>query len=290
MPITDEELKAIFRANDYTTYVPKFDARTATAGENKVHSRAKALFYKSWCGQLRGMGGKASLKNFSKDYPVKLLEQTDENIIAEQVVEVLNDESKLQSVFEVFFTSMEKPLDDALSAQAAALGKSLEELTDDEIMLAVDKVADALMNVMIGKMMMSQSVPEIMHITKKHGAQEDFNPSVKDNHDRVDFERKWDHTRTKLGTMLSFDELDPDDESLAYWDDEPIDDEAAFVDLTKRFLASLDDDTDRDIVIFKLKGKTQSEIAETLGFSQSAIAKRLKKIKVKFDAITNENK
>ena len=290
MPITDEELKAIFRANDYTTYVPKYDARTATAEENKIHSRAKELFYKSWCGQLVGMGGKASLKNFSKDYPVKLLEQTDENIIAEQVVEVLNDESKLQDVFEVFFTSMEKPLDDALTAQAASLGKTLEELTDEEIMRAVDKVADSLMNFMIGKMMVSQSVPEILQITKKHGAQEDFNPSVKDNHDRIDFERKWDHSRTKLGKMLSFDELDPDDESLAYWDDELIDDEAAFLDLTQRFLNSLDDYTDRDIVMFKLKGKTQSEIAETLGFTQGAIAKRLKKIKVKFDAITNENK
>lgn len=290
MPITDEELNAIFRANDYTTYVPKYDARTATAEENRIHSRAKALFYKSWCGQLRGMGGKASLKNFSKDYPVKLLEQTDENIIAEQVVNVLNDDSKLQSVFEVFFTSMEKPLEDALSAQAASLEKSLEELIDDEIMRAVNKVADSLMNFMIGKMMVSQSVPEIMQITKKHGAHEDFNQNVKDNHDRIDFERKWDHTRTKLGKMLSFDELDPDDESLAYWDYEPIDDEAAFVDLTKRFLASLDDDTDRDIVIFKLKGKTQSEIAETLGFTQGAIAKRLKKIKAKFDALTNETK
>lgn len=285
MPITEEELKAIFRANDYTTYVPKYDARMATVEENKVHSRAKALFYKSWCGQLRGMGGKASLKNFSKDYPVKLLEQTDENIVAEQVVEVLNDESKLQDVFEVFFTAMEKPLEDALSEQATLLGKTLQELTDEEIMLAVDKVADNLMNFMIGKMMVSQSVPEIMQITKKHGAHEDFKPSVKDNHDRIDFERKWDHTRTKLGKMLSFDELDPDDESLAYWDDEPIDDEAAFVDLTKRFLDSLADETDRDIVMFKLKGKTQSEIAAKLGFTQGAIAKRLKKIKAKFYSI-----
>ena len=285
MPITDEELKAIFRRNDYTTYVPKYDARKATAMENRIHSRAKELFYISWCKQLSGMGGKASLKNFSKDYPVKLLEQTDENMIAEQVVNVLNDESKLQSVFEVFFTSMEKPLEDALSAQAASLGISLEELTDDEIMQAVDNVADSFMNFMIGKMMVSQSVLEIMQITKKHGAHEDFKPSVKDNHDRIDFERKWDHTRTKLGNMLSFDELDPDDESLAYWDDEPIDDEAAFVDLTKRFLDSLADETDRDIVMFKLKGKTQSEIAAKLGFTQGAIAKRLKKIKAKFYSI-----
>lgn len=111
---------------------------------------------------------------------------------------------------------------------------------------------------------------------------------MKDNHDRIDFERKWDHTRTKLGKMLSFDVLDPDDESLAYYDDEPMDDEAALVDLTKRFLASLEDETDRDIVLFKLKGKTQSEIAGTLGFSQGAIAKRLKKIKAKFDTLTNE--
>ncbi len=68
-------------------------------------------------------------------------------------------------------------------------------------------------------------------------------------------------------------------------DDELIDDEVAFVDLTKRFLSSLDDDTDRDIVMFKLKGKTQSEIAEKLGFTQGAIAKRLKKIKAKFYSI-----
>ena len=290
MPITDEELKAIFRANDYTTYVPKYDASKRTAAENNIHSRAKALFYKAWCGQLVGMGGKASLKNFSKDYPVKLLEQTDETIIAEQVVEVLNDESKLQDVFEVFFTAMEKLLEDALVAQAAVLRKSIDDLTDDEIMQAVDKVADVLLNCMIGKMMVSQSVPEIMQITKKHGAHEDFNQNVKDNHDRIDFERKWDHTRTKLGKMLSFDELDPDDESLAYFDDESMNDEVALADLTKRFLASLDDETDRNIVIFKLKGKTQSEIAKTLGFTQGAIAKRLKKIKVKFDALTNENK
>jgi len=290
MPITDEELKAIFRRGDYTNCVPKYDASKATAMENRIHSRAKVLFYKAWCSQLLGMGGKASLKNFSKDYPVKLLEQTDENIIAEQVVEVLNDESKLQSLFEVFFTAMERPLEDALSKQTTLLGKTFEELTDEEIMRAVDKVADRLMNFMIGKMMVSQSVPEILQITKKHGAQEDFNPSVKDNHDRIDFERKWDHTRTKLGKMLSFDELDPYNESLAYWDDDPMDDEAALADLTKRFLASLDDETDRNIVIFKLKGKTQSEIAETLRFTQGAIAKRLKKIKVKFDAFTNENK
>lgn len=289
MPITDEELKAIFHTHDYTTYAPKYDASKATAAENRIHSRAKELFYISWCKQLSDMGGKASLKNFSKDYPVKLLEQTDENIIAEQVVNFLNDESKLQSVFEVFFTSMEKPLEDALTEQAAALGKSLEELTDDEIMQAVDNVADSFMNFMIGKMMVSQSVPEIMQITKKNGAHEDFNPNVKVNHDRIDFERKWEHTRTKLGKMLSFDELDPDDESLACWDDEPMDDEQAFVDLTQRFLASLDDETDRNIVLFKLKGKKQSEIAETLGFSQSAIAKRLKKIEVKFKAFANKD-
>lgn len=90
-------------------------------------------------------------------------------------------------------------------------------------------------------------------------------------------ERKWDHTRTKLGRMLSFDELDPDDESLAYYDDRPMDDEQAFVELTQRFLASLDDETDRDIVLFKLKGKTQSAIAETLGFSQGAIQSGLRR-------------
>lgn len=78
----------------------------------------------------------------------------------------------------------------------------------------MDNIADSLMNFMIGKMMISQSVPEIMQITKKNGTHEDFNPNVKVNHDRIDFERTWNHARTKLGKMLSFDALDPDDESL----------------------------------------------------------------------------
>ena len=174
-------MKAIFQANDYTPYVPKYDTSKAKAAENRIHSRAKELFYKAWCGQLHGMGGKASLKNFSNDYPIKLLEQIDKNIIAEQVVNVLNDESRLLSVFELFFTSMEKPLENALSAQAISLGKSLEQLTDDEIIKEVDKIADSLMNVMIGKMMVSQSVPEIMQTTKMNGAHEDYDPSVKEN-------------------------------------------------------------------------------------------------------------
>ena len=68
-------------------------------------------------------------------------------------------------MFEVF-TSMEKPLEDALSEQETLLGKSLEKRTDDGMMRAVDKVAYRLMNFMIGKMMGSQSVAKTMQITK----------------------------------------------------------------------------------------------------------------------------
>lgn len=42
-----KELKAIFRAHDYTTYVPKYDASKATVEENRIHSRAKEIFYKA---------------------------------------------------------------------------------------------------------------------------------------------------------------------------------------------------------------------------------------------------
>ena len=35
MSITDEELKAIFHANDYMTYVPKYDERKATAAKKQ---------------------------------------------------------------------------------------------------------------------------------------------------------------------------------------------------------------------------------------------------------------
>ncbi len=111
MPITDEELKDIFRANDYTTYKPQYDPQKASAAENKIHRRAKALFYDAWCNQLADMGGKPSLVNFSRDYPVKLLEQVDEGIVAEKIVEIWNDEAQRQAAFEIFFTAMEKSLE-----------------------------------------------------------------------------------------------------------------------------------------------------------------------------------
>ena len=45
--LTEYASTLVFCSNDYLTYVPKYDARTATAEENKVHSQAKELFYKS---------------------------------------------------------------------------------------------------------------------------------------------------------------------------------------------------------------------------------------------------
>ena len=73
MPITDEELKAIFRANDYTTYVPKYDAKTATAVENRIHSRAKSLFYKAFLPVLLFAGAEEC---FRPDVPARRLQRS----------------------------------------------------------------------------------------------------------------------------------------------------------------------------------------------------------------------
>ncbi len=55
--------------------------------------------------------------------------------------------------------------------------------------------------------------------------------------------------------------------------------------LLAQFVAFLDDETDRQIIKMKLQKKTQSEIATELCFaSQSAVAKRMKKLREKFDA------
>ena len=87
----------------------------------------------------------------------------------------------------------------------------MEAVAHEEKTVAAEKIfeklADKFLSHMMGLLLKAQNVPEILGVVKKLPAHEDFSESVKDNRDKIDFERKWDHTRTKTGAMLSLDEL-----------------------------------------------------------------------------------
>lgn len=63
-----------------------------------------------------------------------------------------------------------------------------------------------------------------------------------------------------------------------------------YLQLLAAFIASLNDDTDRQIISLRADGKTQKEIAAALGFSDhSAVTKRLQRLKKQFYNFINGN-
>ena len=113
---------------------------------------------------------------------------------------------------------------------------------------------------MMGLMMQSQSVPE--------------------NRDKIDFDRKWDHIRTKLGKPLSLDELAVSDPSALENERSMFDSsDDEYEALENQFLDTLNG-ADREIYLMRKQGLTQKEIAERLGYkSHSAVTKRMEKMK-----------
>ena len=67
---------------------------------------------------------------------------------------------------------------------------SIDDLTDEEIALVIDSFSDELLASMMGKLLLTQSVPEILGVLKTDRAHEDYNPSVRENHDQIDFIRE----------------------------------------------------------------------------------------------------
>ena len=275
-----EELKEFFQRNDYTTFKPTYNPSRASQAQLKLYMKAKCFFKEKWLSVQKSMGGKGSMKNFSANYPLQVLEKADEELIAGTVGDILLDDELTTQIIDSFFEMMEEPLSTGFTSYAASAGKTPDDLTDEEIRMVVDKIVDLFLEQMMGLMMQSQSVPEILGVAKKNGAHEDFNLSIAENRDKIDFDRKWDHIRTKLGKPLSLDELAVSDPSAlengrSMFDSSDDEYEA----LENQFLDTLNG-ADREIYLMRKQGLTQKEIAERLGYkSHSAVTKRMEKMK-----------
>ena len=128
----------------------------------------------------------------------------------------------------------------------------------------VDKLVDLYLAEMMNLHMKSQGVPELVKTVKKNGTHEDFNNDVMNNYDKIDFDRRWYHFRTKLGAPLSLDELvETTPEALADAEAFFKDNEKEYIILRREFLDTLNS-ADREIYIMLENECTQAEIAERL--------------------------
>ena len=283
---TIAELKAFFRDHDFSTQVSKYDPMTASEEQNRVYIKAKKHFLTSWNKQMKLLTGKGSLVNFTSNAPVRCLEEANENLVAGVVMEILTDETLCENIIDSMLTALEGDITAELEKYAKAHNKTVEELTEAEFALVFDQFADLFLSVMMNKLMQVESVPDILGVSKEIGEHEDFATTANTNFDKVDFNRQWDHTRTRVGEMESLNQMEDlehktPDLATEFSDEDP-QAHLEMVETIKEFYAFLGDET--DIKIFKLKanGYTQKQIAERLGFkTHSAVGKRLKKIEEK---------
>ena len=123
-------------------------------------------------------------------------------------------------------------------------------------------------------------------------AHEDFNDSVCENHDKINFLKRWTHSDTQLGAALSLEEVMASDrdavENAADFFSPAESTEEAYAELRNGFLATLSED-DRTIFIMRENGKMQKEIAETLGYkTHSAVTKRLQAMREQLEMYIKE--
>ena len=109
------------------------------------------------------------------------------------------------------------------------------------------------------------------------------------NFDKINFERRWHHLRTRIGRLLELDEtiaetycapnsekpLDAVDMGLAPAET----DEEACEQLLRAFVATVQDPVDQEILYLRARGWKQKEIAEYLQFKDHTnVCKRLAKL------------
>ena len=283
---TIAELKAFFRDHDFSTEVSKYNPMTAPEELNRVYIKAKKHFLSSWNKQMKLLTGKGSLINFTSNAPVRCLEEANENLVAGAVMEILTDETLCECIIDSMLTTLEGDITAELEKYAKGHNKTVEELTEAEFTLVFDQFADLFLSVMMNKLMQVESVPDILGVSKEIGAHEDFATTANTNFNKVDFNRQWDHTRTRVGELESLDQMEDIEhktpELATEFSDEDPQAHLEMVETIKEFYAFLGDETDVKIFKFNANGYTQKQIAERLGFkTHSAVGKRLKKIEEK---------
>ena len=277
-PEQKDALVKFFQNNDFTANMTLNRECNLKGEQAEAFVRAKKIFGEYWLGNLRPLGVNRKMKNFSKDYPVNLLENADADYFSEQISEIYTDPDKLNEYIDRFIEMYGEPVMLGIDCYAKSVGKEADDLTDEEIHTVVEKVAGVIDETLIETVMQGQQVSEIFRISKKIPQHEDFSEQL--NQDKINFYNKWTHCKTKLGAPLLFSELSEDETTdiegaKMFFLNDP-EEERRYIFLRDEFAKTLNS-TDKEIYYLSEKGLTQKEIADRLGYkTHSAVSKRMK--------------
>lgn len=259
---TIEELRTFFNENDFSTAAYRdIDYNKMSADEVADLEYIKGFMGEKWDELSREMGLKSDPSYYGKDNPLIAMRNNMENLAATGVMKLLEE----------------------MPERAIELLNDFITEEDLQSPQALEAKADNMLNNAVSTLMQTMNFEEAAKIIAQNPAHEDFAHCKPNNFRAKDFDRKWNHTRASI-KVSSLAEMqtnaDGEEIELNIADADADVFEQVSSKLTKETFWSKLTDDDKTILLMRMDGKTQNEIAEQLGYkTHSAVTKRLKKLK-----------
>ncbi len=299
MEFTAEQLEILrkgFQQHDITKGVDLFKKNKVPKERTEAFQLLKDLTTGFMKGDLRELGIKRDMGNFSGDHPVNLLMNTDAQVIAGEGAEIMCDQEKKVAAINQFFDTFGPLIDTARDYYCRTREKKPKELTNEDWQIIMDRVVKVVNETLLSAVLQGQQIKEIYDISHHEPAHEDYPDQL--NPDSINFFNKWTHSQTKLGALLSLDgEMEMGDIADENWAEEEMpevtgksraEEEREYQQLREAFMDKLDG-VELEIFFLREDGKTQKEIAKELGYAtHSAVTKKLIKMRKKFNELLSE--
>lgn len=246
-----DDLREHFRIHDFSA-MPVKDSSEYTEDEQELYNVVLKHINAEWTEISKSLGLNHPQDCYSEDYPPELLRNRVQRIIADNVVKLCNDKKALWNVLE----QLVLPL------------------------LAKGETGDEQLHNTINALMQTLDIEGLSKSAREFSCDEDFNQSKVLNYPKMDHDKKWNHTRTKI-KMESLEEISersPNSEPPQIPDRTNVEATADIHILIEQLIDSATEQ-EREIVRLLSEGYNQSEIARKLGVSQSTISRKIKKFK-----------
>lgn len=246
-----DDLREHFHIHDFSA-MPVKESSEYSEKELALYNRVLRLINTEWITISKSLSLTHPQDCYSEDYPPELLRNRVQRIIADNVVKLCNDKKALWNVLE----QLVLPL------------------------LAKGETGDEQLHNTVNALMQTLDIEGLSKSAREFSCDEDFNQSKGLNYPKMDHDKKWNHTRTKI-KMESLEEISeksPNGEPPQIPDRTNVESTATTHDMIEKLKESCDE---KELIILKMlsEGYTQREIAQKIGVSQSAISKKLTKFK-----------
>ena len=249
--ITLEKLREQFQNNDFTKTALK-PYSDYTLKEIEFHNEIRSYVHESWRELLKEFGIKNPETCFSKKYPPELIREYFERLVADIIIGILYNEKALDNIISTFVIPILKQ-------------ENCDELTERYLHNTVNAL------------MQTVDIKGLAEASKEYSCEEDFGNGVSTNYPKIDHDRRWNHSRSKIKTESLEELLENGEEDVA---EEELDVEGlAITNVALKEIIDNADEQERHILELLAVGHTQSEIADELGVSQGTVSKRLAKIR-----------